>query len=93
VKGDRLGGMPDEALHTGPRVASAPAGQPLCPLCGGPNACMPAACGHFDVPCWCREASFAPVLLARIPPAQRGLACICAACAEAACAVPQSAVP
>ncbi|MBL8303119.1 MAG: cysteine-rich CWC family protein [Ideonella sp.] len=52
-----------------------------CPLCGGPNACAPAACGRFDVDCWCREASFGAALLARVPAAARGLACVCKRCA------------
>ena len=52
-----------------------------CPLCGGPNGCVPARCGHFDAPCWCRAASFSADLLARVPVAQRGLVCICAGCA------------
>jgi hypothetical protein len=58
--------------------------QPMCPLCGGRNACVPAACGHFDAPCWCRDLAFAPEVLARIPLAQRGVACVCATCATAA---------
>ena len=52
-----------------------------CPLCGGPNDCVPAACGRFDVDCWCRAARFSPELLARIPAAQQGQACVCATCA------------
>jgi hypothetical protein len=57
------------------------AAQAHCPLCGGPNACVPAACGHFDSPCWCRDVVFSPVVLARVPASQRGVACVCAACA------------
>ncbi len=67
------------------------AAQHRCPLCGGPNACVPAARGHFDAPCWCRAASFPPALLVRIPQAQRGVACVCAACAGAAAARPAAA--
>ena len=63
---------------------SAPLPNEACPLCGGPNACAPAACGRFDVHCWCRDERFAPELLARVPPAARGLSCICATCAAAA---------
>lgn len=55
-----------------------------CPLCGGPNGCAPAASGRFDTPCWCRDAAFSAELLARVAPAQRGRACICARCAAAA---------
>lgn len=53
-----------------------------CPLCGGDNACAPAQSGDLDTPCWCRQASFSAELLARVPEDQRGLACICAKCAN-----------
>ena len=55
-----------------------------CPLCGGANACAPAASGRFDEPCWCRTATFPAALLARIPAPLRDVACVCAACATAA---------
>lgn len=58
-----------------------------CPLCGQPNQCaMEAerATGIRQPACWCIQASFAPSLLARIPEAARGKACVCAACAAAA---------
>lgn len=54
-----------------------------CPLCGGPNGCAPAACGRFDVACWCTELRIPSATLARVPEGQRGLACLCAACAGA----------
>jgi hypothetical protein len=54
-----------------------------CPLCGQPNGCAAAASGSFETACWCREASFPPALLARVPVALQGRACICRACAEA----------
>jgi len=56
-----------------------PAPRTRCPLCGGPNACAPAASGTFETPCWCADARFAPALLAALP---RGgeAACVCAAC-------------
>lgn len=34
-------------------------------------------------PCWCVSAAFPPDLLARVPAAAQGTACICAACAAA----------
>ena len=72
----------------GQPAAAAPPGTPLnaplCPLCGQPNACAAVACGRFDVDCWCRSLSFSRELLARVPAAQAGRACICRACAEAA---------
>jgi hypothetical protein len=54
-----------------------------CPLCGGPNGCAPAVSGSFDSPCWCTSVRIPAELLARVPAAQRGLACICRTCAEA----------
>ena len=54
-----------------------------CPLCGGPNGCAPAVSGSFDSPCWCTTLRIPAEVLARVPAAQRGLACICRACAEA----------
>jgi hypothetical protein len=69
-----------------------PERQPLpnrsCPLCGGDNACVPARCGSFDSPCWCAGIAIAPEVLARIPAAQRGQACLCARCAQASSAAP-----
>jgi hypothetical protein len=55
-------------------------------LCGGGNACA-MACEDPQArggPCWCTAARFTPELLARVPPALRHKACICAACAQAA---------
>lgn len=54
-----------------------------CPLCGGPNGCAPAVSGSFDSPCWCTTVQIPAEVLARVPAAQRGQACICRACAEA----------
>ena len=53
-----------------------------CPLCGGPNACAPAASGHFTAPCWCEAVTFGRSLLERVPEPLRGTACICATCAR-----------
>mgnify|MGYP001411160261 CR=1 FL=1 len=52
-----------------------------CPLCGGPNGCEPATTGSFDSPCWCVSVRIDPAVLARIPEAARGEACLCRACA------------
>lgn len=60
-----------------------------CPLCGGPNGCAPAVSGSFDSPCWCTAVAISPEVLARVPAAQRGQACICRACAEAGRGRPQ----
>ncbi len=56
----------------------------VCPLCGGANACAPAASGRLDEPCWCTTTSFSAELLARVPEALRGVSCVCLACAAAA---------
>ena len=67
-----------------PRVDAAAVAHPpdRCPLCGGGNACAMVAGGDAS-PCWCVAAVFDDALLARVPPAARGLACVCAACAAA----------
>lgn len=58
----------------------------ICPLCGERNDCA-AVRGTGPAPaCWCREVAIAPEVIARIPAAQRGLACICPRCAAAASA-------
>lgn len=54
-----------------------------CPLCGGDNACAPAASGSFATPCWCRAVTMPPELLARVPEAERLRSCICPRCAGA----------
>lgn len=68
--------MPD----TTPPVAPIPAH--ACPVCGGPNECAAAMSGSFETPCWCRDATFSPDLMARVPEEQRGQACICQDCAS-----------
>ena len=57
-----------------------------CPLCGGANVCGVAATGDPQAPCWCRDVTFTPETLARIPDALRGKACLCPACANAGAA-------
>jgi hypothetical protein len=55
-----------------------------CPLCGEPNRCameVERETGQPQAPCWCMAADFSEALLARVPPDQRRLACICARCA------------
>lgn len=54
-----------------------------CPLCGGPNGCVPAESGSFAGTCWCKDVAFSAELLARVPEAARQKACICRACATA----------
>jgi hypothetical protein len=57
----------------------------LCPICGQANQCAmetERATGQKQPPCWCTRAAFAPDLLAQLPPAVQGQACICQACAD-----------
>jgi Cysteine-rich CWC len=62
--------------------------QPLdpqhCPLCGKANQCameLAKETGIAQPPCWCTQVSFSPSLLASVPPASQGLACVCRVCA------------
>lgn len=52
-----------------------------CPLCGGANACAPAASGSFETPCWCRDVVIAADVLARVPEQERLRSCLCPRCA------------
>ncbi|WP_345064994.1 cysteine-rich CWC family protein [Acidovorax lacteus] len=72
-------------MHAPPALppGSAPTAPPeRCPLCGGPNGCAMAA-GQPPESCWCMQATLDPAALARIPAADRGLRCVCAACGQA----------
>jgi hypothetical protein len=40
------------------------------------------ATGQLQPPCWCVAVTFEPAVLAQLPDASRGVACICAACAK-----------
>lgn len=55
-----------------------------CPLCGEPNACAMAA--DEAGPCWCFTTPIAEGVIERIPPDQRGRACVCQRCASGAAA-------
>ena len=70
------------ALSDRAAVLPPPLQAPLCPLCGRPNGCAAVASGTLAAECWCRSVTFPPELLARVPAAQAGTACICRACAE-----------
>ena len=50
-----------------------------CPLCGEPNECGMAA-GKDD--CWCFHVTIGEDVLAQVPDAAKGKACICRRCAE-----------
>ena len=68
----------------------APLPEHACPLCGGPNDCAAARSGAFSAPCWCREATLSAELLAQVPPAMLGRACVCPRCAGARQRPPQT---
>ncbi len=56
-----------------------------CPLCGAPNRCAMEAqrrTGQPQGPCWCVNVRFPAALLDQVPPAARGKACVCEACAR-----------
>ncbi len=57
-----------------------------CPLCGQPNACAMAAGSPGD--CWCTQVRIGAELIDRIPADDRGRACVCANCVQAAEAAP-----
>jgi hypothetical protein len=50
-----------------------------CPLCDGDNACGVVA-GRAD--CWCFTEPVPAEVIARVPPAAQGVACVCRACAN-----------
>ena len=52
-----------------------------CPLCNSDNQCAIVA-GEPPEPCWCQTAPIAPESLAALPEAERGVRCICPACAQ-----------
>jgi hypothetical protein len=66
---------------TSHRSTAQPLRNAICPLCGGPNGCVPAAGGSFDMPCWCADVTIDPVALASVPEAQRNRSCLCRSCA------------
>jgi hypothetical protein len=56
-----------------------------CPLCGESNACARAAAPAGCEPeCWCSALRFDAALLACVPAASAGRACICQRCQRAA---------
>ncbi len=58
-----------------------------CPLCGQANQCameIERATGVKQASCWCASEKVPPELLERIATAERGQACLCAACIKAA---------
>ena len=52
-----------------------------CPLCNAENHCAISA-GESLQSCWCQTAVVAPEALASLPEAERGVRCICPACAR-----------
>ena len=50
-----------------------------CPLCGRDNTCgMARGAGT----CWCFSTHVPEAVLERVPPALRGIACVCEECAS-----------
>lgn len=71
-----------------------PTNPEVCPLCGQGNQCameLERATGQKQAPCWCTQVDFSAALLARVPVADQGKACICAACAAGAALTPPGA--
>jgi hypothetical protein len=50
-----------------------------CPLCGDDNACGVARGAGT---CWCFSTPVPEAVLARVPPALQGVACVCERCAS-----------
>jgi hypothetical protein len=81
-----IGHMHNAAMHTPsllPVDAAAGVDAARCPLCQQPNACAAVASGGAATDCWCMHVPFSAELLARVPAAAKGLACICPACVQA----------
>jgi len=56
----------------------------VCPLCGLANQCameIVKATGKPLERCWCVDAVFTSELLAKVPQAVQGMACVCPVCA------------
>jgi hypothetical protein len=58
-----------------------------CPLCGADNRCamtttLAQTPADNAVDCWCKVTTIAPEVLARVPAALCGKACLCARCAR-----------
>jgi len=64
-----------------PHVTATPAPAHRCPRCGEPNECAPARSGDFATPCWCTSVAVRHDVLATLPEADRGRACLCRNCA------------
>jgi hypothetical protein len=68
---------------------SEPLDRAICPLCGQPNGCALAQPpGASGTECWCARVRFDAGLLARVPAAAQGRACICQRCQLAAATDP-----
>jgi hypothetical protein len=56
-----------------------------CPICGELNRCameIEKTTGVKQEACWCVNMSFSEALMAQVPKALQGQACICAKCAS-----------
>lgn len=63
-------------------MMTSPAPDPTrCPLCERPNECGAA---RGAATCWCFTAVIPADVVARVPPEDRGVRCVCASCAAGA---------
>lgn len=53
-----------------------------CPACGQSNGCALADPQTADQACWCFSLTIDPEVIAALPAAQRGIACLCQRCAQ-----------
>lgn len=60
-----------------------------CPLCGLPNSCTQTVPQAAHLPCWCFAVRIEPRVLAALPEALRGAACLCPNCAQGPAAADQ----
>jgi cysteine-rich CWC protein len=60
-------------------MTSQPVDPTRCPLCGQDNTCGMAS---GAATCWCFATEVPAEVLERVPPALRGLACVCEPCAS-----------
>ncbi|MFI4981460.1 MAG: cysteine-rich CWC family protein [Nevskiales bacterium] len=69
-------------MSTSPATEGLPLQSAQCPLCGGANACAMVRSGGTEELCWCEQETFSPALLARVPEASKGKACVCPRCVK-----------
>ncbi len=63
--------------------ANSPVERSECPLCGRANQCQLCTISPYKGSCWCERMRIPEELLARVPTAWRGEACVCLECVQA----------